>query len=59
MTYFPVHQKKILVISDVADKDLWPRIKKKFPKVVIIDTEAFMVSILQQRIEFPVKRIIG
>lgn len=59
MTDFPVHQKKILVISDVADKALWPKIKRKYPKIIIIDTEAFMVSILQQKIEFAVRRIIG
>lgn len=59
MADFPVHQKRILVVSDVADKKFWPKIKRKFPTAIIIDTEAFMVSILKQKIEFSPKRIIG
>lgn len=59
LTDFPFHQENLLVISSIADRAIWRNVKRKFPKAPIIDTEAFMVSILRQKIHFQPERIFG
>lgn len=42
----------VLAVSTKEDKRDWIAIKKMFPRITIINTEGFMMSIMQQRLNF-------
>ncbi|XP_019530832.3 mediator of DNA damage checkpoint protein 1 isoform X1 [Aedes albopictus] len=43
----PKHAEKLFAVSDLQDKDLWPRFRERYPTIEIISTEGFMLSIMQ------------
>lgn len=44
----PRQNDKIFAISASEDKAMWPKIKEIHPRIKIVNTEAFMLTILQQ-----------
>lgn len=42
----------VLAVSSEEDRRDWTAIKKRFPHITIINTEGFMVSIMQQCLNF-------
>ncbi|XP_055613334.1 uncharacterized protein LOC129759826 [Uranotaenia lowii] len=43
----PKYADKLFAISDVQDKDMWPKLRQLYPTIEIISTEGFMLSIMQ------------
>lgn len=43
----PKHDDKLFVITDAQDKQMFPRIRERYPTIEIISTEGFMLSIMQ------------
>lgn len=42
----------ILAVSCKEDRQQWPLLRQRHPKITIINTEGFMLSIMRQHIDF-------
>lgn len=48
----PRHGDTVIGISCTSDRDLWPKLQKRHPNILIISTEGLMLSVMQHRINF-------